>query len=118
MPVTWIEHKGKKIIHSDYRGYYTQEEMLANLDQLQKVIKETEGNVLILADIRDCNVNSKFMNEIKRVGKELLAARAEKTAILGITGVRKILVRTYNVFSGDEILAFDDEEKAKEYLVK
>lgn len=116
MPVTWIEHKGKKILHTDYRNVTDEGEILALLKEATNIIRETPGKIRFLADFRNTNVPSNFMTEVKKNGKNLFKEKAERHAILGVTGIKKVLLKAYVVFSGENIKPFDSEKDAKDYL--
>ena len=42
--------------------------------------------------------------------------KSEKRAILGVGGIKKILLRAYSMVTGTNVTPFEDEEKAKDYL--
>ena len=117
MPVSYITYKGKQILYVDYRNMVKQDELMQNLELQVKIFKESPGKILSLADMRGAIVNNEFMNKIKKYGKEVFSKKTEKAAILGITGVKKVLLTAYNKFSGDSLVVFDSEEEAKEFLI-
>jgi hypothetical protein len=41
-----------------------------------------------------------------------------KRAIIGVNGVQKVLLKALNQFTGQESVAFDDNETALEWLVR
>jgi len=114
MPVSWIDHKGKKILYADFRNQ-SGPAMIATLEaELVEIRKHGKG-VLLLADFRGATTNDDFMTKAKAAGKDLREL-SHRSAALGITGVKKILLGAYNAFSGDTLKAFDTEEEAKKYL--
>ena len=115
MPISWIEYKGKKILYADYRNLKSEDLMLANLDEELKFYEKTNGKILSLNDYRDTYISKEFMNKVTEAGKKFKGIH-EKSAILGITGIKKILLNSYSVLTGDPTRSFDEEEKAKEYL--
>jgi hypothetical protein len=76
-----------------------------------------ESQLLQLVDFRDTIGSEKVMQELK--SKEALEAmkKVSKTAVIGITGIKKILLNAYNKLTGKNIRAFDSLEAAKEYLI-
>jgi hypothetical protein len=118
MPVSWIEHNGKRVLYGDYRNLKTSDEMLANLELEAKVTREAEGQVLCLDDFRDAAVTGPFMDRAKALGKQVFAAKVARNAVLGITGVRKVLLNAYNAVAANSLRAFDNEGAAKDFLVQ
>ena len=117
MAVTFIEYKGKTIVYADYRGLKKEQQMLEVLDELGMVGRKAKDKILLLQDYRDTYLTKDFMVKVKTLGKELALTKINKHAMLGITGMKKILLRAYVGFSGDTVRIFDLEEQAKEYLV-
>jgi len=58
------------------------------------------------------------MERSKQLGAEVFKVKTEKGAVLGVTGIKKVLLNAYNMVAGEKLRAFDSEEEAKEYLVK
>ena len=116
MPISWIDYKGKKILFIDMKGAKS-EEMLTIIEEQKKIIDESSEPVLLLNDFRDTFASSEYMDRAKKYGKEQ-KDKIKKTALLGIQGIKKILVRTYIMFSNNEnTKIFDNIEEAKEYLI-
>ena len=116
--IKWIDHKGKKIMYGDYRGLKTIEEMLQTLDEAISEELASPTKVLVLANFEDSFGSPEFMGHLKQVGKEMLP-KVQKTAVLGITGVKGILLNAYIRFTGDEnIRTFDTEAEALDWLVE
>jgi hypothetical protein len=115
MPVSWIEHKGKRILYADYRNQMGPA-MVQTLElEIAEIRKHGKG-ALLLGDFRGSSTNDDFMTKAKGYGKELRDL-SHRSAALGISGVKKILLGAYNAFSGDKIRAFDTEEEAKAHLI-
>ena len=75
----------------------------------------SENSVRILLDTR----NSVASNEVIAYFKKAAAKTVkymDKMAIIGITGIRKILFDAVTRFSGQNATLFDDMEKAKDWL--
>ena len=119
MPVTWIEYKGKKIIYGDYRKLKGNE-LITAVNQEAKLVQETPGNVLILDDFTGCIADSAFMEHAKKIGKEIIEPKTEKCAILGVEGMKKVLLNAYNWFTGAATRqrVFNSEFEAKEWLAE
>jgi hypothetical protein len=120
MEVKWIEFKGKKIVYSDFRGAKDENDMIETLKyqfEFERII--IGKNFLRLTNFENTFVTQKFLDEIKRLGKELMKEKKVKSAIIGIVGIKKIFVSAYIKFTGDEnIKTFNNEEDAKNWLVE
>jgi hypothetical protein len=116
MPINWIEYKGKEILFIDYRGVGL-EESLETLEQAEKIIMGRDEKVLLLVDTRDTFTSAEFMTRLKETGKRI-EPFMEKQAIVGITGLKAILLDAYNRLAGLLLRPFSTQEEAKEWLVE
>ena len=114
--ISWIEHKGKRILFEDYSGLVG-DEMLEVLYASEVEFKKQTSPILVLLDFTDSHVNQKFMDELKRLGKEY-DALIEKSASAGVTGFKRALAVAYNLYTGQghKNPYFDSLEEAKDWL--
>lgn len=118
MGVSWIEHKGEKILFSDYRGCHTTEEMLKVLYDEIDILQNQEEKILVLANYNDCSPTGEYFFAVKKFGKETIAKKTKKTATVGINGVKRLLFNTYISFTGDyNVRLFNEEDVALEWLI-
>jgi hypothetical protein len=115
MSVEWIKYKNKKILVTTYKGL-NPEQMIDEINKQADIIRQTEGKVLLLDDFTGSYVNDEFMDAVKKLGKSL-GPKTEKSAVLGVTGIKKILLKAYNVFIKDPVVPFETKEEALEFLV-
>lgn len=117
MEIRWIEYKSKKILHLDYRGAKNEHEMIELLEKGNEYIKNSGRKILVLVDYAHTYATQTYMDKLKENGKQN-APFIEKTAVLGVEGIKKILMNTYVLFTGEKnIKLFENEDKAKEWLV-
>jgi hypothetical protein len=113
----WINHQGKRILYVDYSGCKNTDDMIS---MLQKAIVEESKmkNGLTLANFEGCcAITTEYMNEAKKLGKEIRNEKVAKTALLGITGIRKVLLQGYQMFTGNKrTVAFSSEKEALNWL--
>ena len=119
MRSVWIEHKGRKIFYQDFsKNFYNASAVRAELTDVQKVvIAEPKDSVLVLSDFRDTTVGSDLlssMNEASAATK----AHVHKTAVLGVTGMKRKLADLLTALTGQSLKYFDDMEAAKNWLVE
>jgi len=115
----WIEHNGEKIFYQDFsKLFYNSAAIKAELEEVQKVvIAEPANSVLVLTDMRDTNIGSDIlpaMNAASSATKD----HVRKTAVLGITGMKRKLADLLTALTGQPLKYFDDIESAKNWLVE
>ena len=119
MRSTWIEHNGKKIFYQDFsRQFYNSAAVKAELEEVQKIVTaQPRDSVLVLSDFRDTSVGSDLlssMNAASNATKEYV----HKTAVLGVTGMKRKLADLLTALTGQPLKYFDDIEAAKEWLTQ
>ena len=111
-----ITYKGKEISYLDYRGMKL-EEILKTIDETVKKSLLENKRRLQLSNLTGVYAVPEFMEKVSEAGKKTKHLTI-KSAVVGITGAKKLLLNAYNAFTGVSLKAFDDEESAKEWLVK
>ncbi len=119
MHSTWIEHKGKKLFYQDFsKNFYNASAVKTELAQVQKIVTaQPKNSVLVLSDFRDTSVGSELlssMNEASAATKSYV----RKTAVLGVTGMKRKLADLLTALTGQPLKYFDDMETAKNWLVE
>lgn len=117
--VRWIEHKGKKIIYHDLSNLHT-DEAIKVLRQFEQLVMENKDNpeLVSLTDFTDALIFGDAFDEVKRIAK-LVRPILKKRAVIGITGVKKVLYKAANIFaSGAPSKMFNTMEEAKDYLTE
>lgn len=115
MPASFIEHKGKKILFIDYHGLIKKEDMMKTLDESMELFKELDEKARTLIDITDAAGSKEWMDESKKRGKAV-SDKVHKSAIVGVTGIKKVLLMGYNAVAGGRVKPFDTKEQALDYL--
>jgi len=111
----FITYKGKEILYVDYRNLIP-ETFLEVIPQAHHFIMNSgKKDILELVDITGSFGNDKVMEELKRTALESQAL-IKKRAVVGVTGVKKILLNALSNFTKEKILAFNTVEEALEYL--
>lgn len=114
---SYINHKNKEILYVDHRGLKSQE-IISNIRQMIPISEKCKDKSLLgLFDFRDVIIDDEIMKFIKSPENVNANKYYKKSAILGVTGMRKVLLNVFNTLLGREVKAFENEEEAKEYLV-
>jgi len=122
--IVWQKHKNKEILLGDYSNITSQEEYTKIIKQATaKSIKDIKAKyenpdhaVLMLIDIRNSVIGTETLSVFKENAKKI-KPYMKKVAVLGIHGVRKILLESVVWFSGLDAKPFDSLEEAKDWLV-
>ena len=119
MKSMWIEYKGKKIFYQDFsKNFYNSAAVKAELEEVQKVVKAQPANsTLVLTDMRDTNIGSDLL-PIMNAASSATKAYVQKTAVLGVTGMKRKLADLLTALTGQPLKYFDDIEAAKHWLVE
>lgn len=118
MGISYINYKGKRIMMIDYTKCKTSPEMIQLLEQVADEYRKSGEKFLTVNDFTGNFGNDDFMKRAKELGPEVFDEKTLKSAILGITGVKKILLLAYNKFVKNKLVPFETKEEALEYLVK
>lgn len=114
-----IIYKGKSILYFDYRGLNknSEAEFIKTIEDAAAFMVKQGPNQLVISDLRDTFGTSDVVNKFKEVAKITRQVR-KKGAVIGITGIKAVLLKAVNMFSNSNLLPFDTPEQAKEWLVK
>ena len=115
----WIEHKGKKIFYQNFsKNFYNSAAVKAELAEVQKVVmSQPPGSTLVLSDFRDTNVGSDLLSAMN-AASAATKAYVHKTAVLGVTGMKRRLADLLTAITGQPLKYFDDIESAKDWLAE
>lgn len=117
MSVTKIQYKGKEITYNDCR-LLAPVEIVANINKVAEMAEATPGGLRVLTDMRNVPINFHIFEEIKVIGDEVFRHTVNTSAILGIMGIKRILLEIYLKFSDDKIIPFTTMEEAMDFLVE
>ncbi|UYP46634.1 hypothetical protein NEF87_002919 [Candidatus Lokiarchaeum ossiferum] len=117
--VRLIEHKGRKILLIDYSHLKKSEEVLPVINQLETFVRTVKTKQLFLTDATDGVANKEIMDSLKRVAKVCKDLDVvEKECIVGITGLKKVLLKAVNAFAKSNVVMKNSLEEAKDWLVE
>jgi len=117
MGIEWIQHKGKKIAYIKYLGLKPEAMLDLVREATKAIIAAKSDEILSLTDISDCFVTPEFM-ELSKQQSAISLPHTKKAAIVGVSGVKKVLLRTLNAFAAKPRVPFDTVEEAKDWLAE
>jgi hypothetical protein len=114
----WIEYKGKKILFQDFSGlFFNSQAVKEELLTVQSiVIKEPPNSVLVLSNFSDTTISSDLM-PVLNASSKMTKDHALKTAVIGVTGVKRTLGDLLSRLTGQQLMYFSNIEDAKDWLV-
>ena len=118
MRSNWQEYKGKRIFYQNFAGlFYNGEAVKAELNEVQEiVVQEPANSVLILTDLRDTQVGGDVLSAMNAASART-KDHVRKTAVLGVTGVKRTLGDMLSRMTGQPLMYFDNETEAREWLI-
>jgi hypothetical protein len=113
--IRFFTHRGKQILHLDFSNC-DEDEVLVTIEEAKKVIRiHPPQSILTLTNVEGAHYNMKVTNammEFAHGNKPFVKAGA----VIGISGLKKIVYDAVMKFSGRNLPAFDHIEKAKDWL--
>ena len=119
MKSRWEMHKGVRFYHFDLSGFGLDDDgIIREVDEADAVLMaEPEDSVLILNDVRD-SVGSMRVVKHLQLSAERSSPHIRKAAVVGVAGTKLILLQVVNRFSKHPIIAFEEIDRAKDWLVQ
>jgi hypothetical protein len=117
MGIEWVSHKDKKILHIKYSGLSAEEMKEQIIEATNTIVNSKSEDNLVLTDMLDCFVDGDFIELAKKQGKKSLPF-CRKSAIVGVTGIKKVLLKAVNAISPKPRVPFASVEEAMEWLAE
>lgn len=117
MKSRWMVHKGIEILYGDFSGFGR------DVDALRAEVKEVDaemfrrppGSVLTLADLNGTATPAEVVDLFK-ASAAATRKHVARQAVVGLTGVQKMLAQSVAFFSGQSMHIFDSVDKALDWL--
>jgi hypothetical protein len=118
MDVTWKQSVGKKYLYVDYRGAKKDEELLTVLQKQVEILLASSDKVLLLSNFDGVSIGAPYMEKVKEAGKAVGNVKIARSAVVGVDGIKKILLNAYVRVTGNEFTkSFSDEASALDWLL-
>ena len=105
-------------MYVDYTKCKTVQDTLDVLDSVRQEYLKSNEMFITLNDFREAYGSNEFMKKANEYAKEVFDKKTLKTAAIGVTGIKKILVNAYNLLVKNKINLFNTREEALDWLVK
>ena len=118
MPIQDIDHKGIKIVTIDFEDCRTKDDMVKMAHKITDyLIKHPDKTLNIFFDYTHGFATRDYMKVAQEGKKQLLESKEVKSAAIGITGIKKVLLQGYNKLGSNKgIVPFNTKEEALDYL--
>lgn len=114
MPISTTNHKGQEIVILDF-GDSTEEEAIDLINQFADKVAQDKKEIKTLVRLGKIVLSNKFLAAAKQVAPKYEQYET-RCAILGITGIKNILLKGYNAVRKKPLTPFNDEIAALDYL--
>jgi hypothetical protein len=121
MKSRWIEYEDQSILYIDLSNFGDNVkafdvELTETVSTIgQKMYEQPQNSVLVLVDLRNTAMtqtsNNLLTERIKDTKKYVL-----RTAVVGLTGIRKIFLDYFSLLASSETGSFDEPEAAMKWL--
>jgi len=113
-----VFHNGRKIYFSDWTNLKTPEQALKVMNETSDfVVKLGQHDLLEIIDVKGSYATAETLKALKDINNKVKKF-SKKKAFVGLTNAQRVILNTINLFSGTNIVGFDDLESAKDWLVK
>jgi hypothetical protein len=118
MKSSWETRAGKRILYCKFSDFEKDVAALsAEIDAVDEVIlREPPDSVLLLVDLRHTVTSSAVVDLFKKSSAKT-KGYVRKQAIIGISGIQKMLAQAVAWFSRETFVIFDTPDEARDWLV-
>lgn len=116
MAVDHLQEGGRKILYANFENMDNEEELIAQATYVVQSIRSCVGCCFFLANFKGAAISTSFMKHIKNDAKDVLRNSPLVTAVIGVDGLKKILIQGYIRFTGSRLKMFDSKDEALKYL--
>lgn len=114
----FIEHGGRRILYFDFRDVRDPAALLPLIDQAKAIVaREPPLSVLTLTNVAGLHFNSESVGAFKAM-VEHNRPYIRASAVVGLTGLHRVIYTAVVRLARRQIPIFDDEQAAKEWLIR
>lgn len=119
MKSKWMEYNNKKILYQDFsNNFYNEQAVKKELEEVQAIVlSQPVDSVLVLSNFSNTEISTNLMPILNESSK-VTSPHVKKTAVLGVTGIKRTLGDLLSKITGQQLMYFTSEADAKEWLTK
>ncbi|NOZ48045.1 MAG: STAS/SEC14 domain-containing protein [Chlorobi bacterium] len=115
--IEWQKYRGTEILLNDRSNLRT-DDIIENVKQSIEFVKKSgKTDILYLVDNSNTIITPEVRDFIKQAAKDL-DPFIKKSAVIGVNRAQSIMLNILNTITKMSIKAFDDIDRAKEWLIK
>lgn len=115
--ITWKKYKETPVLICDYVGKDTSEIIIMFRIANEKIMN-AEKKVRVLSNFTGCALNKHVTSYLKNMESRMASQNMRKSAVLGVSGMKKAVLNFYNAATGGKAKAFEVPKDALEWLVE
>ncbi|WKZ34507.1 MAG: hypothetical protein QY332_12880 [Anaerolineales bacterium] len=117
MKSAWREHNGKQFLYQDFSNFFFNEQaVIEELNAVQAIVRsQPENSVLVLSNFSNTEITMNLMPLLNESSQKT-KAHVRKTAVLGVTGIKRALGDLLSRITGQPLMYFNNESEAKDWL--
>ncbi len=117
MKSRWVEHNNQKILKQDFANlFFNGQAVKDELAAVQEiVINQPENSVLVLSDFTNTEIGGDLMGILNQASKST-KPYIKKTAVLGVTGIKRTFGDLLSRITGQQLVYFSNETDALDWL--
>lgn len=117
MAHSFLQHNGQDVFFINHRGL-SGEELLGSFRSASKYVLDNKKEMLIVVDLSDTTMTKELDEYVKGEEMKATAKYIKKQAVVGITGIKKMVLRIYNALTGTNTVMCDTVEEALDKITK
>lgn len=110
-----IEHRGKRILFTDVAGCGPAEVVEALGHASRWITEQPQASVRTLTDAREARFDTRVTDALRQY-TDINRPHVKAAALVGISGLKKIVVQSLQRLNSRNFELFEDLEEAKDYL--
>lgn len=119
MKSKWIHHNGKQIFYQDFsNNFFNEKAVIDELNEVQSIVlNQPPSSTLVLSNFSNTEITTTIMPLLNKASDQT-KDHVRRTAVLGVGGIKRALGDLLSRITGQELMYFDNEVDAKEWLTK
>jgi hypothetical protein len=113
--IKFLEFNGKKILYVDFSNTKYEEAKQITIEAQKIIFSSPPNSLLIINNFTDAEVTPQATYELKEYVMQN-KPYVKAAAVIGIGGIKKIILNAVSKFSGRKFYAFDTVEEAVKFL--
>jgi len=119
MKSKWIEYNGKQIFYQDFsNNFFNEQAVMDELKEVQAIVlSQPEDSVLVISNFTNTEITMNLMPQLNEASSKT-KSHVHKTAVLGVTGIKRTLGDLLSRITGQALMHFNTEAEAKAWLIQ